>query len=445
MSLDSRVVVTGLGAVTAQGIGIGSLWEGLIDRVNCVGPIQSFDASTLPSSIGAEVAAFKTKDFTPKAYRKSTKLMSRDIELAIAAAHEAALDARLPTRCLIARGEIEGAPVDSTRLGVNIGAGLICPDLEELASAFATALNESGQFDIKKWGSEGMRNLTPLWLLKFLPNMLACHVSIVHDAQSVSNTITCGGASGHLAIGEAFRNIARGAMDVCICGGAECKTNPMGVARAALIGRLVTDGNSDPATACRPFARDRSGTVCAEGAGLVVLESAEHAVKRGARIYAEIVGFGAATSTRDWSTPDPSGEATSLAIRSALRDAQLGVTDIDLIGTFGCGTIAHDESEMRAWRTVLGGDGCDKPALAIKGGLGTCGAGAGAIDLCATVMALHHNTIPPSINTEPVEPDCPFRFAANDPVDCRVTAAVSVAYALSGGQNAAIVIKKFVE
>lgn len=445
MNRERRVVITGMGAVSPLGIGIAALWDGLMDGRCGLSPVRSFDASGLPSRVAGHVPAFTTTDYVPKAYRKSVKLMSRDIELAVVAAYQVALDARLPTRCLVDRGDVPGPEIDPTRFGANIGAGLICPDLNELGAAFATAVDERGEFDLRRWGADGMTNLTPLWLLKFLPNMLACHVTIVHNAQSLSNTITAAEASSHLAIGEAFRNIARGAMDVAICGGAESKVNPMGLARAALMNRLAPNGDADPAASCRPFAANRQGTVASEGAGLVILEALDHARARGARIYAELSGFGAGGSTYSWSEPDPSGANIAVAIRSALRDARLPADQISLAGLFGCGTVAHDAAEINAWRSVLGPAAERLPALAIKGALGNNGAGSGALDLCTLVMALHRNTVPPSRNTQPPDAACPFRFAATDAFDCRIDTAVSVAYALGGGQSAALAIKRFQE
>ena len=441
MTDQTRVVVTGLGVAAPLGVGIASFWDALVQCRNAVGPIKAFDASSIPARLGGEVPALKPADYVPKNYRKSVKLMSRDIELAVAAAFEAAKDARLPTQCLVARGELDGPAVDPTRFGVNIGAGLICPDLAELAQAFSTALDNQHNFDLKRWGAEGMNNLTPLWLLKFLPNMLACHVTIVHDAQAISNTITCGEASGLLAVGEAYRSIARGAMDVCICGGAECKTNPMGVVRASLMEHAASDGQDDPASACKPFAADRRGTVMAEGGGLVVLESLDHAKHRNARIYAEITGFGAAGNTTDWRQPDPAGAGIALAIRNAMKDAGVAPADIDLVGTFGCGTRAHDASEIQAWKTALGDRCRDVAAFAVKGGMGVAGAGASSIDLCTAVMSLYNNTIPPSANTAPPDPECSLTFAA-DPLDRRIETAVTTGFALYGGQNAALVIRK---
>ena len=443
---ERRVVVTGLGTMTPLGIGIEPLWDGLLTGQSGIQTVQAFDASGLASSFGGEVPSFKMGDFVPKSYRKSTKVMARDISLAVAAAYEAVKDAGLNTKCLVDRGEADGSSnVDSTRFGANIGAGLLCADLPELAGALATAADENGAFSLEKWGREGMENLTPLWLLKFLPNMLGCHVTIVHDCQAASNTIACADASGHLAIGEAFRIIARGDMDVCICGGAESKINPMGMARQELLGRLVTAQDVRPERACRPFAADRGGLVPAEGAGLLILEALEHARGRGARIYAEVAGFGASSNTHDWLTPHPEGLGIARAIRSALNDADASADDVELIGTFGPGTVEHDASEYKGLATVFGERCRAMPAIATKGALGHNGAGSGAIDVAVTAMSLYQNTVPPSLNTENPDPQATLGFVTAGPVDSRARTALSVGYALHGGQNAALVIKKYQE
>jgi 3-oxoacyl-[acyl-carrier-protein] synthase II len=442
---ERRVVITGLGAVTPLGLGAEALWDGLLARRCGIRTIESFDASGLACTCGGEVAAFKMGEFVPKSYRKSTKVMARDIELAVVAAYQAVKDAGLKTKCLIDRKEVDGpANVDSTRFGANIGAGLICADLPELAGALASAVDEKGEFSLARWGREGMENLTPLWLLKFLPNMLACHVTIVHDCQAHSNTVTCADASSHLAIGEAFRTIARGAADVCLSGGAESKINPMGVARQQLLGRLSRDPDLAPERACRPFAAD-GGLVCSEGGGLVILEDLEHAQARGARIYAEVLGFGASSNTHDWMTPHPEGRGLSLACRKALDDAGLSPDDVGLLGTFGTGAPEYDASELRALRAVFG-DRCEgMSALATKGSIGHNGAGAGAIDISATVMALYHGTLPPSLNTDGTGAEVRLGFVTDGPVDLPARVALTVGYALHGGQNAALVISKYQE
>ena len=443
---ERRVGVTGLGTVTPLGIGIEPLWDGLLAKRCGIQTVQAFDASGLTSSLGGEVPPTKMGDFVPKSYRKSTKVMARDIALAVIAAYQAVKDAGLKTKCLIDRQEVEGPPnVDSTRLGANIGAGLLCADLQELAGALASAVDENGVFSLKKWGAEGMENLTPLWLLKFLPNMLGCHVTIVHDCQAASNTITCADASSHLAIGEAFRGIARGNMDVCLCGGAESKINPMGLARQQLLGRLTTGCDEQPERACRPFGAERTGLVPGEGGGLLVLEALEHAQARGARIYAEMVGFGASCNTHDWLTPDPEGRGIALAIRNALNDASIVPERIELLGTFGPGTVEHDASEYRGLEAIFGERCRALPAIATKGALGHNGAGSGAIDVAVTAMSLYHNTLPPSCNTDPPDPEATLGFVADAPVDLPARTALTVGYALHGGQNAALVLKRYEE
>jgi 3-oxoacyl-[acyl-carrier-protein] synthase II len=432
-----------LGLVTPIGVGTEEVWTALLEGKSGTSRISAFDPSRFGSQVGGQIASLSVSNYIPKAYRKNARVMARDIEIAVAAAYCAAKDAGLKTKCLIERGEVEGPPnIDSTRFGANIGAGLICADLCELAGALSTAADENGAFSIRKWGSEGMNNLTPLWLLKFLPNMLSCHVTIVHDAQAPSNTITCSEASSHLAIGEAFRTIARGAADICICGGAESKANPMGLMRQQLLGRLSTKYNDTPESACRPFDASRDGTVISEGGGLLILEELEHARRRGARIYAEVVGFGASTNTHSWSEPHPEGKALALAATKAMQDAGVATDKVDLIGTFGSGIPAHDLSEARGLRLALGDRVAQIPALATKGFTGNNGAGAGAIDVAIAALCMQHNTVPAARNVENVDPQCGLNVVRNKPADARVDVALTVAYALGGGQNAALVLKR---
>ncbi|MFQ5430076.1 MAG: beta-ketoacyl-[acyl-carrier-protein] synthase family protein [Phycisphaerae bacterium] len=445
----NRVVITGLGVVTPVGLGITETFDALVEKRCGIRRIEAFDPGRFSSQIAGEVAGFKVRDCVPKGYRKATKVMARDIELAVMAAYEAVKDAGLKTKCLVERDEVEGGvDVDSTRFGANIGAGLICADLTELAGALATAAEHPESptdraFSLLKWGSEGMANLTPLWLLKFLPNMLACHVTIVHDCQAPSNTITCGEASSHLAIGEAFRTIERGAADICICGGAESKLNPMGLMRQALLGRLATDFNDNPTAACRPFDVARTGTVISEGAGLIILENLDRARERGATIYAELVGFGASVNCSHWLRPQPDGRGLALATRKALADAGVTADQVDLLNASGVGIRDHDASEAAAIRAVFGDRAASIPVMAIKGAIGNNGAGSGAIDMSVLSTAMQRGVIPPSLNTETVDPECGINVVRGDPIDCRADVAVSLARALSGGQTAALVIRRY--
>ncbi len=441
-----RVVITGLAPITPIGVGVADFWNALLESKCGIRRLQSFDPARFESQIGGEIDGIKAADHVPKSYRKAGKIMARDIVVAIAAAHLAVGDAGINTKCIVERGEAADRNIDSPRLGANIGAGLICADLPELAEALHSA-TENGSFSIAKWGTEGMANLTPLWLLKFLPNMLACHTTIVHDARGTSNTITCGEASSHLAIGEAFRTIVRGAVDVCICGGAESKTNPMALMRQCLGQRLSTN-NDNPELACRPFGRERDGTVISEGGGLVILEELDRARARGARIYAELVGFGAANDAytpAQPSRPHPEGRGMVLAARKALKDAGISADRIDLVSAFACGLVEQDAVEAKALRTILGERVGEVPTLAVKGGLGNNGAGSGAIDLIAAILAMYHGTIPPSVNAGAPDPDFGLKLIADGPVDAKIDAALCNAYALAGGQNASLVIKCYRE
>src|SRR5258706_5595678 len=277
-----RVVVTGLGIISPIGIGAKTFWDNLVGGKCGIRRIEAFDPSAFPSQLAGEVPAYKIGDYVPKSYRKATKVMARDIELAVVAADDAFKDSGLKSRAYT-----DQPTITSGRFGCNIGAGLISTDLNELTGAMHVA-REGNKLDLQKWGREGMNQLTPLWLLKYLPNMLACHVTIIHQLKGPSNTITCADASSHLAIGEAFRTIQRGNADLAICGGAESKVNPMGHMRQTLVKRL-SERNDAPDQAVRPFDVDANGTAIAEGGGLLILEEYERAKARGAKIYAELV------------------------------------------------------------------------------------------------------------------------------------------------------------
>lgn len=440
-----RAVITGLGPVTPIGTGVDDFWRGLLAGRSGIRRLQSFDPARFDSQVGGEIDGLSVAEAVPKAYRKASKIMARDIVLAVVAAYQAVRDAELRTKCVLERGDASGeANVDPTRFGANIGAGLICADLPELAETLYSA-SDGRQFSLARWGAEGMSNLTPLWLLKFLPNMLACHVTIVHDCQGPSNTLTCGEASSHLAIGEAFRTIARGVADVCICGGAESKINPMALLRQSL-GRRLSTRNDTPETACRPFAAGRDGTVVAEGGGLVILEELEHARRRGARIYAELVGFGAAHDVHQTAQPgqlSPDGRGVVLAARKALKDAGIGPEHVSLVAASGYGLIAADQAEAAAIRTVLGARAADVPVLSIKGGLGLNGAGSGALEFIAAALALRHHTLPPAINSAPVDPACGLKLCTAGPLDARIDYVLTTVFALTGGQCAALVLKRY--
>src|SRR3954463_161638 len=428
-----RVVVTGLGVISPIGIGAKTFWENLVAGKCGVQRITAFDPSSFPSQIAGEVPAYKIGDYVPKSYRKATKVMARDIELAVVAADDAFKDSGLKSRAYT-----DQPTITPGRFGCNIGAGLISTDLTELTIAMHTA-REGNKLDLQKWGREGMNQLTPLWLLKYLPNMLACHVTIIHELKGPSNTITCAEASSHLAIGEAFRTIQRGDADLAICGGAESKVNHMGLMRQTLLKRLTEQHNDSPATALRPFDKDATGSTVAEGGGLLILEEYEHAKARGAKIYAELCGFGASQDAYKITEPSPTGQSYGRAISNALKEAQIAADAVGCLIPHGLGIPSHDRAELAGLRNALGSSLEKIPLAPIKSQTGNLAAGSG-VDAAAAVLALHHNTIPPAINTrKAVDGIC--LNAAPESRSAAVSVSVSSFYSL-GGQNAALVFRR---
>jgi 3-oxoacyl-[acyl-carrier-protein] synthase II len=423
-----------VGAISPIGIGAKAFWENLLaGKVGVRGP-SLFDPGGFPSQIAGEVPAYKIGDYVPKSYRKATKVMARDIELAVVAADDAFKDAGLQSRAYT-----DSPTIQPTRFGCNIGAGLISCELNELTSALHIARGDGNRLDLHKWGAEGMQQLTPLWLLKYLPNMLACHVTIIHELKGPSNTITCADASSHLAIGEAFRTIQRGKADLAICGGAESKVNPMGMIRHNLLKRLNETNNDSPEQAVRPFDAEAGGMAHGEGGGLLILEEYEHAKARGAKIYAELVGFGASQDTYSVTEPDPSGHSYGRAISKALADANLPPNAVDLLIPCGLGIPSHDAAELNGLTQVFGG-GLERVAMApIKAQLGNLAAGSGA-ETAAALFAIRDGKIPPALNTRKPRDGRKLNVAPQTR-DQPVKVSVSSVYSI-GGQNAALVFKR---
>jgi 3-oxoacyl-[acyl-carrier-protein] synthase II len=224
------------------------MWEGLLEGRCGLGPIRSFDPAGFDCRIAGHVPDYNLRDYVPKSHRKATKLMCRDIELAVIASHDAIQNSGLITKA----HEGQTPTLDPRRTAINFGAGFISCDLVEMAQSVRHCITD-GKFDIHKWGTVGMQSLTPLWLLKFLPNMLPCHVAIIHDIQGPSNTITCGEAGAYLAVTEATEIIQRNDADMALAGGGDSRTNPLGILRQTLMKRTNCSSNDNPAAACRPF------------------------------------------------------------------------------------------------------------------------------------------------------------------------------------------------
>jgi len=431
---DRRVAITGLGVACAAGTGAPEFWEALVEGRQCISTNRIFDASGFPSQVAGQIEGLSARKRVPKHYRKAVKVMSRDIEVAVVAADLAFKDAEVTTR---ADPEDE-MTVPPSRLGCNVGAGLICCELDELGMAVKTAVTD-GKFDHNIWGQSGMENLTPLWLLKYLPNMLSCHVTIIHGAEGPSNCITCGAPSGVLSVAEAARWIQRSAADVVIAGGAEAKLTPLGLLRQSLLGRLCTDSNDRPQDACRPFDATHSGTVMGEGGGLMVLENMERAEVHGADIYAEFAGFGAACDPEGINVTKANCGSLDLAVARAIEDAGITPADVDLIVTQGTGVPDEDRCEAEAWRKIFGDNLENIPALAVTGTTGCMFAGQSGVTLVAAAMAIRKQTVPPTVNFTTPQDGCGLSLVG-EPRETEIRHAVVGAFSV-GGQSAACVLK----
>jgi len=430
-----RVVITGLGAISPLGMSVEDLWAGLVGGTCGIDRIRAFDPVGFTCKLAGEVPEYKIQKYVPKSYRKAIKLMSRDIKLSIIAADEAIRNSGLITKAIDA-GNIN---IDPARTAINVGAGVISCDLVELAPAVAKSVTD-GTFDIRKWGRDGLENLTPIWLLKYLPNMLACHVGIIHDIQGPSNTITCGEASGQLAIGEAAEVIARGDADLALAGGCEAKVNPIVMLRQCLLKRATSENNDNPETACRPFDADAKGGVFGEGAGMVVLEDIDSAAKRGAKIYAEVVGIGSSNDINPaYERLEPDGRGVQIAIETALADAGISHRDLDLVIPHGTGILADDLAEATAIQSVLG-PATEKVAVwPTKSMLSNTGAASGALDVIAAARAIDEGKVGAAKNCDNKAAGC--RLNITSEVQQRnIRYALCCSYTF-GGQTAAVVLK----
>jgi 3-oxoacyl-[acyl-carrier-protein] synthase II len=384
-----RVVITGLGVICPLGKDAASFWSALKERKSGVCLVDSFDAGGLPSRIAGMVRDFDAKSYLDKKERKQLRVMARPIQLAVAAA-QVALD----------HGKVDKAQLDPTRFGVEFGAGLMPSDLDEIAHASVAASNcQPGTVDMKKWGEQGLPAITPLWMLKYLPNMHACHISVLHNAQGPNNTITESDVAPLLALSEAVRILRRDQADFFLVGGTDGKVHPLSMVRQTLFTHL-SRRNDAPERACRPFDRDRDGVVLGEGAGVLAVEELQHALKRGATIWGEVIGFGSAFD-RGFS-----GKGIARAIRIALAQAGITPDQVDHVNAHGLSTPSADAWEARGIHEIFGSA---TPVWAVKSYTGSCGAGSPLVELAGSLLALRDGTLPATLNYETPDPACPVQ------------------------------------
>jgi 3-oxoacyl-[acyl-carrier-protein] synthase II len=424
-----RVAVTGLGVVAPNGLGKGAFWDACVNGRSGIGPIRCFDASGHPVRVAGEVPEFDAAAYVPHAHRKSLKIMGRAARFGVAAAGLAVADSGLD----LSRENPE-------RVGVVLGTGLVPFDLPEVAPLVAEATS-GGRLHTDRLGERGRDALFPLWLLKYLPNMTAAHVSLIHGAQGPNSTITTACAASTQAVGEAFRLIARDDADMVLAGGADSRLDPLLILAYSALGAL-SPARRPAAEVSRPFDGERDGFVLGEGAGILVLEELEHARRRGAVIYAEVLGLGSSFDAYAVTKPDPEARGAARAIRWALREARVDPGDVDYINAHGTSTRLNDLMETVAVKRVFGPLARTLPLSSIKSMVGHLIGAAGAVEAVALALTLYEGVLPPTINHTSPDPHCDLDYVPNCAREVPVETALSTSFGF-GGQNAAVVLRRF--
>jgi 3-oxoacyl-[acyl-carrier-protein] synthase II len=408
-----RVVVTGLGALTPVGNTTEEFWSSLTQGRSGIGPITRFDTEGFPTRIAGEIRNFDPLAFVDK---KEARRLDPYLHYAIAASAMAMQDAALDT-----------GKVDATRLGVLIGSGI--GGITTLLDTHEVLLNK------------GPDRVSPFFIPMLIINMASGLVSMRFGAKGPNSAVVTACATGNHAIGDAFKLIQRNEADVMIAGGSEAIIVPLCIAGFCSM-KAMSTRNDEPARASRPFDAGRDGFVCGEGSGIVILESLEHAWRRDARIYAEIVGYGMTGDAHHMTAPDPEGDGAARAMVSALRDAGLPPDTVGYINAHGTSTPYNDKFETLAIKRVFGDHARRLPVSSTKSMTGHLLGAAGGIEAIATVLAIHHGLLPPTINYETPDPDCDLDYVPNQARKQDVEVAMSNAFGF-GGTNATLAFRKY--
>jgi 3-oxoacyl-[acyl-carrier-protein] synthase II len=432
-----RVVITGLGLISPLGNTTESYWDALTSGRSGVKAVETLPGDLLRMPWAAEARQFTgdIDDFGPldkdqkRSIRKGIKVMCREIQMGVAAAQRALEDAGL-----------RAGGFDVERTGVVFGSDYILSGPDEFVDAIAGCLGTDGKFEFAQWAAQGIPKITPLWLLKYLPNMPASHIAIYNDLRGPSNSLTMREASANLAVGEASQLIARGAADAIVAGATGTRVHPLRTLHVVLQEEIARDGD-DPSRACRPFDRHRSGMVLGEGAGAVVLESLDVAQARGASILGEVIGSGSSAAMDSRGVGDLR-VATRSALRQTLRNAGLAPAAVGHVHAHGVSTRRSDAAEAQAIQEVFADRPAPVPVTAAKSYLGNSGAACGVMELIASVLALQHNRLFPVLNFETPDEQCPVNVvtsADTPPGDVFVSVSVTPI-----GQASSLAVRRFV-
>jgi 3-oxoacyl-[acyl-carrier-protein] synthase II len=413
--LKRRVVVTGIGLITPVGNSVETTWSALLQGKSGVDYIKKFDVEKFPVRFAAEV-----KDFDPLAYieKKEARKMGAFIHYAIAASDEAIKDSGLT---------INDDNAEQTGTYISSGIG----DFWAIEREHSKLLND------------GPGRVSPFFIPSAIVNLAAGQVSIRHGAKGPNSATATACSAGAHAIGDSFRIIERGDADVMICGGAESAITPMSVAGFAAM-RALSTRNDDPQHASRPFERDRNGFVIGEGAGIVILEELESAKRRGAKIYAELVGYGMTADAFHITMPDETGSGAIRVMQKALKDAGVAPESVDYINAHGTSTPYNDKFETAAIKQTFGEHAYKLAVSSTKSMTGHLLGAAGGIEGVFSVLAIHHNIVPPTINYVNPDPDCDLDYVPNEPREKSVRYALSNSFGF-GGTNAALLFKRYEE
>ncbi|WP_303905857.1 beta-ketoacyl-ACP synthase II [Thiohalomonas denitrificans] len=407
-----RVVVTGLGMVSPVGLSVKESWENIVAGKSGIGPIEHFDVSAFSTRFGGSVRGF---DITQYLSPKDAKKMDPFIHYGIAAAAEAMADSGL---------EVTGE--NAERIGVSIGSGIGgLPGIEKGHAAY-----EKG----------GPRKVSPFFVPSNIINMVSGNVSIIHGLKGPNISIVTACATGTHSVGDAARYIEYGDADVMLAGGAEMATSPCGLGGFAAA-RALSTRNDDPATASRPWDTERDGFVLSDGAGVVVLEEYEHAKARGAKIYAEVIGYGMSGDAYHMTLPAKGGEGASRCMNAALRNAGMNPDQVNYINAHGTSTPAGDQAETDAAKTTFGDHAYKLVMSSTKSMTGHLLGAAGGVEAIFTILAIRDQVAPPTINIFNQDPECDLDYAANEAREMEIKVALSNSFGF-GGTNGTLVFKK---
>jgi 3-oxoacyl-[acyl-carrier-protein] synthase II len=422
-----RVVVTGIGCISPVGPSPGEAWKAIQEGQSGVAAITRFDASGFPTRIAAQVPHFELGNWVDADLLPSFSKSGLNIQFGVAAAAQAVRDCGLDTRELL----------DPSRFGVYLGAGEGAQDFPLFMQLIADSIDDTGSCNLSRFTELGLQRLDPEFEQNQEPNVLAARLAGLFNATGPNlNSLTACAASTQ-AIGEATELIRCGVTDVMLAGGAHSMIHPFGITGFCLLTTLSTR-NESPETASRPFDRERDGFILGEGAAMLILEEFEHASRRGAQIYGEVLGYGATSDAYRITDIPPDGNGMARAMQLSLRDANLNPDDIDYVNAHGTSTKANDKIETLALKTALGAYAQRVPISSTKGATGHLVAACGALEAMFSLLALSDELIPPTANYEFADPDCDLDYVPRQPRERRLTKVMSNNSGF-GGQNASLV------